>query len=99
MLLPSQMGVRVNAGTRLGRVNAEGLRQQGEAFVNDAYGDSDATLEVNVSGGVGQINLQVVQQQESREQSAAQQVATQQQGGTTTSEQGKIGRASCRERV
>jgi hypothetical protein len=88
MLLPSQMGVRVNAGTRLGRVNAEGLRQQGEAFVNDAYGDSDATLEVNVSGGVGQINLKVVQQQESREQSAAEQVTTQQQGSTTTGEQG-----------
>jgi hypothetical protein len=57
LLLPSQMGVRVNAGTRLGRVNADGLRKQGEAFVNDAYGDSDATLEVDVSGGVGQINL------------------------------------------
>jgi len=60
MLLPSQMGVRVNAGTRLGRVNAEGLRKEGEAFVNGAYGDSDSTLEVDVSGGVGQINLRVV---------------------------------------
>jgi hypothetical protein len=60
LLLPSQTGVRVNAGTRLGRVNADGLRKEGEAFVNDAYGDSDATLEVNVSGGVGQINLRVV---------------------------------------
>ncbi len=60
LLLPSQTGARVNAGTRLGRVNADGLRQQGEAFVNDAYGGSDATLEVNVSGGVGQINLKVV---------------------------------------
>jgi hypothetical protein len=52
--------VRVNAGTRLGRVNAEGLRKEGEAFVNGAYGDSEATLEVDVSGGVGQINLKVV---------------------------------------
>jgi hypothetical protein len=60
LLLPSQMGARVNAGTRLGRVNAEGLRREGEAFVNDAYGGSGATLEVDVSGGVGQINLRVV---------------------------------------
>ena len=60
LLLPSQTGVRVNAGTRLGRVNAEGLRKEGEAFVNGAYGDSDTTLEVDVSGGVGQINLRVV---------------------------------------
>jgi hypothetical protein len=60
MLLPSQTGVRVNAATRLGRVNADGLRKQGEAYVNDAYGASDVSLEVNVSGGVGQINLKVV---------------------------------------
>ncbi len=60
VLLPSRMGVRVNAGTRLGRVNADGLRKEGEAFVNDAYGDSDTNLEVDVSGGVGQINLRVV---------------------------------------
>jgi hypothetical protein len=60
VLLPSQAGVRVNAGTGLGRVNADGLRKQGEAYVNDAYGVSDVTLEVNVSGGVGQINLKVV---------------------------------------
>ncbi len=60
LLLPSQTGVRVNAGTRLGRINVDGLRQRGESFVNDAYGGSDATLEVNVSGGVGQVNPKVV---------------------------------------
>ena len=60
LLLPSQTGVRVNAGTRLGRVNADGLRKEGEAYVNDVYGDSDTNLEVDVSGGVGQINLRVV---------------------------------------
>ncbi len=60
LLLPSQTGVRVNAGTRLGRVNTDGLQKEGEAYVNGAYGDSDATLEVDVSGGVGQINLKVV---------------------------------------
>jgi uncharacterized protein DUF2154 len=60
VLFPSQVGVRVNAGTRLGRVNTDGLQEQGEAFVNDAYGDSEVTLEVRVQGGVGQINLKVV---------------------------------------
>jgi hypothetical protein len=60
MLLPSQTGVRVNAETGLGRINADGLRKQGRAYVNDAYGDSEVSLEVDVSGGVGQINLQVV---------------------------------------
>ena len=83
MLLPSQMGVSVNAGTRLGRVNAEGLRKQGEAFVNDAYGDSDATLQVDITGGAGLINLQVVQQ-EGGEQGDTQRATNQQQGGGTT---------------
>jgi hypothetical protein len=90
MLLPSRMGVRVNAGTRLGRINAEGLRKKGEAFVNDAYGDSDATLEVDITGGAGQINLQVVQQ-EGGEQDATQQpgrTTADQQGGTTMMQEG-----------
>ncbi len=77
VLLPSQVGVRVDAGTRLGRINADGLRREGRAFVNDAYGDSDVTLKVEVKGGAGQINLEVVQE-------GGPQGATQPQGGDTT---------------
>ena len=75
VLLPSRMGVKVNAGTRLGRVNAEGLQREGKSFVNVAYNDSDATLRVEVTGGVGQINLEVVQQQGDSQQGGT--------GGTT----------------
>src|SRR3712207_63997 len=82
MLLPSRMGARVNAGTRLGRINAEGLRREGDTFVNDAYGDADANLDVDITGGAGQITLQVVQE-EGGEQTTAQQGAAQEQGGTT----------------
>lgn len=49
--LPSEIGVRVNA---------EGPQREGDAHVNDAYGDSDVTLDVDVRGGVGKINLEVV---------------------------------------
>jgi len=58
--LPSQVGVRVTAEGGLGRINAEGLQREGEAYVNDAYGGSDVNLEVEVRGGVGEINLEVV---------------------------------------
>jgi hypothetical protein len=58
--LPSEIGVRVNAEGGLGQINAQGLRREGDAYVNDAYGDSDVTLDVDVRGGVGQINLEVV---------------------------------------
>lgn len=87
VLLPSQMGVRVDAGTRLGRVNAEGLRKEGEAYVNDAYGDSDATLKVEVTGGVGQINLEVVQQQGDPQQGGTGGTTMMQEDGATTTMQ------------
>jgi len=86
VLLPSRMGVKVNAGTRLGRINAEGLQRKGQAYVNDAYGGSDTMLEVEVTGGVGQINLEVVQQQEDPQQGVTG-GTTMMQDNTTTSMQ------------
>jgi N-terminal domain of toast_rack, DUF2154 len=60
VMLPSVVGARVRAEGGLGKINAEGFRREGQAYVNDAYGDSDVTLNVDVQGGVGQINLEVV---------------------------------------
>ena len=60
VLLPSEVGVRARAEGGLGKINAEGLQREGDSYVNDAYGDSDVTLEVDVQGGVGEINLEVV---------------------------------------
>ncbi len=88
VLLPSRMGVRVDAGTRLGRVNAEGLRKESGAYVNDAYGDADATLKVEVTGGVGQINLEVVQQQEGGQQGGTDGTTMMQDSGTTMMQPG-----------
>ena len=89
VLLPSRMGVKVNAGTRLGRVNAEGLRKEGEVYVNDAYGGSDSTLEVDVTGGIGQINLEeVAQQQEGSQQSEPGGTTMMQDAGTTMMQPG-----------
>ena len=58
--LPSEVGVKAKAQGGLGKINAEGLERVGDSFVNDAYGESDVTLNVEVQGGVGEINLQVV---------------------------------------
>jgi hypothetical protein len=58
--LPGAVGVKVNAEGGLGTINAQGLQREGDAYVNDAYGDSDVTLDVDVRGGVGRINLEVV---------------------------------------
>lgn len=60
VMLPSEVGVKAKAEGGLGKINAEGLKKVGDSYVNDAYGDSDVTLHVDVKGGVGEINLQVV---------------------------------------
>lgn len=60
MLLPGKVGVRATAEGGLGKIDAEGLIRDGQAYVNDVYGDSDVTLQVVVRGGVGEINLEVV---------------------------------------
>jgi len=58
--LPSDVGVKAKAEGGLGKINAEGLKRVGNAYVNDAYGESDVNLNVDVQGGVGEINLEVV---------------------------------------
>src|ERR671921_50267 len=60
VVLPSGVGVKAKAQGGLGKINAEGLKRVGDSYVNDAYGESDVTLNVDVQGGVGQINLEVV---------------------------------------
>ena len=60
VMLPSGVGVKAKAEGGLGKINAEGLERVGDSYVNDAYGESDVTLNVNVQGGVGEINLEVV---------------------------------------
>jgi N-terminal domain of toast_rack, DUF2154 len=60
VLLPSEVGVKAKAEGGLGKINAQGLQTVGDSYVNDAYGESDVTLMVEVQGGVGEINLEVV---------------------------------------
>ena len=57
--LPKDVGVRVEATAGLGRVNATGLSQNGDAYVNDAYATSDVVLTIGVEDGVGQVNLEL----------------------------------------
>jgi hypothetical protein len=60
VLLPSEVGVKAKAEGGLGKINAEGLKKVGDSYVNDAYGESDTNISVDVKGGVGEINLKVV---------------------------------------
>ena len=55
--LPKDVGVHVNASGGIGSINAHGMRRDGDAYVNEVYGKTHATVEVSVQGGVGEISL------------------------------------------
>jgi hypothetical protein len=57
--LPRDVGVRVKAEGGLGSISAGDFKRDGSYYVNDAYGKSPVTLEVDVEGGVGQIVLEL----------------------------------------
>jgi hypothetical protein len=57
--LPRDVGVHVVAQGGLGSINAGGLQKQGDAYVNDQFGKSPVTLEIEVEGGVGEIDLEL----------------------------------------
>lgn len=59
--LPSDVGVRAEVTGGIGQVNATGLTREGDAYVNEAYDGGEATVSLDIEGGVGEINLEVVE--------------------------------------
>jgi N-terminal domain of toast_rack, DUF2154/LiaI-LiaF-like transmembrane region len=55
--LPKDVGVSVHASGGIGSINTDGLRRENGAYVNDAYGKSAQAINLEVHGGVGEINL------------------------------------------
>lgn len=58
VLLPEDVGVRVRAHGGIGEIRRGPLEQKGDVFVNETYGKSPVTLDVEVAGGIGEINLE-----------------------------------------
>jgi hypothetical protein len=57
--LPSNVGVRVETDTGIGTLNVIGLTRNGDIYTNEAYGSTDVTLDISISGGVGEITLEL----------------------------------------
>ena len=57
--LPRDIGARVEVHKGIGEVRADGLRGQGAAWVNDAWGKTAATLQLTVEAGVGTVTLEL----------------------------------------
>ncbi len=56
LVLPRKTGVRVKVNG-LGSLNSAGFKKQGDYYVNDAYGKTTHSLDLTVSGGLGDLEL------------------------------------------
>jgi hypothetical protein len=59
VLLPREIGVRVEIEAGPTSIEAPDLAKDGNIYTNDAFGESDVTLEINIEAGIGQITLEL----------------------------------------
>jgi len=59
--LPDKVGVRINATGILGNINAPDFTKEDNTYTNDAYHETDVTLYIDIFGGIGNINLELVE--------------------------------------
>ncbi|HEY46345.1 MAG: hypothetical protein AMJ88_13985 [Anaerolineae bacterium SM23_ 63] len=57
--LPSDVGVIVDVQLGIVAIDARGLQKDGNTYTNDAYGESEVTLRLEIEGGIGDIRLEV----------------------------------------
>ena len=57
--LPSDVGVRATVHGGLGAIHAKGFSKSGDSFTNSSYGKSKATVNIQVEGGLGEVNLMI----------------------------------------
>lgn len=55
--LPRNVGVRVDTQTGLGSVDVHGLIRDGNTYTNEAYEGADVVLDIEIRGGLGEIEL------------------------------------------
>lgn len=57
--LPSDVGVIVDVEVGIAALDVRGLQKDGNTYTNDAYGESEVTLRIEIEGGIGDIRLEV----------------------------------------
>lgn len=55
--LPDDMGVQIDAQTGIGGLTSAGLTQDGDTYVNEAFGSAPHTLFLEIDSGIGSIVL------------------------------------------
>ena len=52
------MGIQLEADGGIGKIKASSLKKNGKTYVNEVFGKSAVTLNIQVESGVGGINLE-----------------------------------------
>jgi len=55
--LPGDVGVRARVQGGLGAIHANGFTKKGDTYTNGAYGASKVNLNIDIQGGLGEVNL------------------------------------------
>ncbi|HEY89283.1 MAG TPA: hypothetical protein G4N98_06065 [Thermoflexia bacterium] len=59
VVLPQDIGVRVDVTKGIGTVHADGFRIEDGAYVNELYAEADVVIYLTIQAGVGEINLEL----------------------------------------
>jgi D-alanyl-D-alanine carboxypeptidase len=59
LILPGEVGVRVEVDSGPTMINAPDLTKDGNSYTNAAYGSSEVTLYITMEAGIGMVNLEV----------------------------------------
>jgi len=59
--VPFNTGVRITASGVLGEINMPFFNRNGNTYTNDLYEKTKYTLHIDISGGIGQINVEMVE--------------------------------------
>ena len=57
LTVPSNVGVEIETKGGLTNVEAYGLRQMGGTYTNDAFGQTEIDLHIDVTTGIGNVRL------------------------------------------
>lgn len=57
LLLPADMGIRMEVNGALGQINAPDFNKNGSIYTNEQYGQSQYVMELEVRAGIGAINV------------------------------------------
>ena len=59
IVLPQDIGVRVDVTKGIGSIHADGFRIADDAYVNDLYEEAEVVVYLDIITGVGQVNLEL----------------------------------------